>query len=255
VWILCEALSAVDGVGHVFSTRVGPGGEEFDLGAHDDSDEPFDARRSLLCRAAGLAGQRPLMLRQVHGDRIARGTEAAEGEPLAADGIIRSRGETPGLAAGVRSADCVPVLFADSEGGAVAAVHAGWRGTAAGIVARAVELLEATGVPAGRLIAAIGPAIGPCCYEVGQEVAQAVARAAGVSLQTVFRRDGESGNLDLPGANRLQLRRAGLRAEGIHSAPWCTACQTDLLYSYRRSGGPTGRLMACIGWTGDAPAP
>ena len=254
-WIHCNALSTAAGVSHAFSTRVGPGDEGFDLGAHDDLDAPFDARRRLLCRAAGLAGQRPLMLYQVHGNRIATGTEAAEGEPLAADGVVLSRGEAPGLAVAVRTADCVPILLADSEGGVVAAIHAGWRGTAEGIAARAVEMLEARGIAAEGLIAAIGPAIGPCCYEVGNEVAEAVARAGGVSLGALFHQDRASGTLDLPGANRLQLCGAGLREAAIHIAPWCTACRADLFYSYRRSGGPTGRLMACIGWTADAPAP
>ena len=254
-WILCEALSASRGVGHAFSTRVGPGDEDFDLGAHDDSDARFDVRRRLLCRVAGLPGQRPLLLRQVHGNRVATGTEAAEGEPLAADGIVCSRGETPGLAAAVRTADCVPILLADSEGCAVAAVHAGWRGSAATIAARAVDLLGSLGVPAERLVAAIGPAIGPCCYEVGEQVAEAAARASGVSLDAVFCPNGASRTLDLPGVNRLQLRRAGLRETAVHVAPWCTACDADFLFSYRRSGGPTGRLMACIGWTGVDPAP
>jgi len=254
-WILCEALDSVRGVGHAFSTRVGPGDADFDLGAHEDSGEPFDTRRKMLCQAAGLSGQRPIVLHQVHGNRVATGRQAAGGDPLTADGVCCLREESPGLAAAVRTADCVPILLADTEGAAVAAVHAGWRGTAEQIAARAVDLLGVRGIPAERLVAAIGPAIGPCCYEVAEEVASAVTQACGVPLDTLFGRSAAARTLDLPGANRLQLRRAGLRESAIHIAPWCTACRADFLFSYRQAAGPTGRLMACIGWAGESAAP
>lgn len=254
-WVVCEGLLAVRGVGHAFSTRVGDGETNFDLGAHEDLDPAYEGRRRLLCNAAGLDDQRPLVLRQVHGDRIVRAIQAASSEPPAADGILCSRGEIRGFAAAVRTADCVPLLLADTAGQAVAAVHAGWRGTAESIAARAVGLLETEGIPAERLVAAVGPAIGPCCYEVGREVVERVVCASGVALETVYAWNGTVCTLDLPKANRLQLRHAGMHDSAVQIAPWCTACHDDLFFSYRRSGGPTGRLMACIGWTGTSPAP
>jgi YfiH family protein len=149
----------------------------------------------------------------------------------------------------------VPVLIADVGGRAVAAVHAGWRGAAGGIAALAVAELEALGIPPGRLIALLGPAVGPCCYEVSLEVLERVATASGVPPRELDRREGSGmPRLDLAAANRAQLMRAGLPDEAVHSAPWCTSCDEDLFFSYRRDGERTGRQMACVGWPpGTAP--
>jgi len=196
-----------------------------------------------------LPGRRPVMLEQVHGDRVVGGRQAAEAAPLRADAVVCIRDEAPGLVAAVRTADCVPVLLVSTRGGAVAAVHAGWRGAAASIATRALEWLDARGVRPESLVAAIGPAIGPCCYEVGPEVALAVAQATGVTETEPARPGGGRVNLDLPRAVALQLRRGGVPESAIHIAPWCTACRPELFFSYRADGGATGRMMACIGWS------
>jgi YfiH family protein len=134
----------------------------------------------------------------------------------------------------------------------VAAVHAGWRGTAQGIAAEAVARLAGLGGAAGSLIAALGPSIGPCCYAVGPEVAAEVALGCGVDVPRIASpRDGQL-HLDLREANRLQLEAAGVPRGSIHVAPWCTSCEAELFFSYRRDG-PTGRSLACIGWLTAAP--
>ena len=143
----------------------------------------------------------------------------------------------PGLALGVVTADCVPVLLAGPEG--IAAVHAGWRGIAGGVIPAALEKM--TGDPAART-AWVGPAIGPCCYEVGSDVADQVVAASGAEVS----RPGPNGkpHLDLSTAARLQLEAAGVgRVFVIHH---CTRCDEEKLWSYRRQGKGAGRNLATI---------
>ena len=142
----------------------------------------------------------------------------------------------------VRSADCVPLLLVDPRGRATAAVHAGWRGTAAGIAAAAVERMRALGAGNG-LVVALGPAILGCCYEVGEEVVAALGTPEAVAR----RRPGELPKVDLHAANVVQLLAAGVRREDIHRAPWCTRCRNDLFFSARAEGARAGRLMAAAG--------
>jgi YfiH family protein len=248
-----SAFAAVDGVAHAFSTRRADDGE-FDVGPATAAGPPWDGRRERLARAAGLGGRRLLAPLQVHGDRAV--TAAAFGaEPPAADAVVALRRDERSAAPAVRTADCLPVLLAARDGRAVAAVHAGWRGTAAGVVAAAVRQLAAAGIEPGGLLAALGPAIGPCCYEVGTEVVDAVARAAGVDRAAVSHAEGpERAKLDLAAANRLLLERSGLDPAAIETAPWCTRCRPDLFWSWRREGPTAGRMLACIGWA-DSGAP
>jgi YfiH family protein len=245
----CGLLESVPGVAHAFSTRIADGGDDFDLGRAEDDGPPWAERRRRLSRAAGLAGPLPVPMLQVHGDRILLVGEGAPAGLARADGMLARRGD-PAVAA-VRTADCVPVLIAARDGGAVAAIHAGWRGTAGGVVGRALELLAGQGWRPARLVAAVGPAIGPCCYEVGQEVVREVAGACGVRPAGLSRQGpGSRPMLDLQRANRLQLEAAGVPSEAISCAPWCTCCDRHHFYSYRREGPGTGRMLACIGWGG-----
>ena len=248
--IRCDALM-LPGVGHAFSTRVGPDGEELDLGAHDSDGPEFDRRRSAFCNAAGLEGSRPTILRQIHGAAIVRldGERSVDG--LEADAVIAAVEGHGSFVPAVRWADCVGVLLCDSGARAIAAVHGGWRGIAAGVVPRSVAALQEIGVAAGSILAAIGPSIGPCCYEVSADVIDAVARAVPTQPGTLVR---SPRGLDLRRAVRLQLERAGLPPGSIHEAPWCTSCSRELFFSYRRDGGPTGRQMACIGWSAGSSA-
>ncbi len=226
----CVPFGRTPGVAHAFSTRSD--GEGVQL--HDD-----------LKAVAGIAGQ-ALILEQVHGCRVVVIDETtADGVP--ADGAIALAGAADRRVPTVRTADCVPILLADDRGQAVAAVHAGWRGTAAAIVVRAIELLAEKGVRPASLQAALGPAIGGCCYEVGSEVTEAIQAVEGVGR--IATPSGDRFRIDLHRANRAQLQAAGLDPARIHAAPWCTCCRKDLFYSYRRDGASTGRLTACIGWS------
>jgi YfiH family protein len=142
---------------------------------------------------------------------------------------------SPGSVIAVKTADCIPILVVDPHHRAVAAVHAGWRGTAAGIVQRAVkEMQEHFGSDPADLEAALGPGILECCYEVGPEVAER------------FGRRGRA-RLDLPGINRLQLIQAGVSASRIYVSNLCTMCQPEKFHSFRRDKDGAGRLYSFIG--------
>ena len=195
-------------------------------------------------------------LTQVHGNRavmIRRGEPVSVGRPEA-DVLVSDH---PDVAIAVRAADCVPLLLADSHTGAVAAVHAGWRGTAAAAARVAVERLrDQLGVDPADLTAAIGPSIGSCCYEVGPELVDAFA-AAGHPRDLIDRwfltRPGERGSqghpplrLDVAGANRDQLILAGVRPERIHTSGLCTAMHLDVLTSFRAEKERAGRLGGVI---------
>lgn len=256
----CRLLEGARGIGHAFSTRRDrlPDGRQvdFDLGTASTNSGTIADRRRRLCRHAGLGDCLPVSILQVHGDRILGLSDEMPGAetPPSADGIVGCRGEAPGRIAAVRTADCVPVLLADRQGGAVAAVHAGWRGTAAGIIGKAVERLGTLGVEPGRLLAAIGPAVGPCCYEVDRAVAEAVATSTPGSRDSFpGRLDGAKPRLDLSEAVFRQLSSAGLPSGSISRAPWCTVCREDLFFSHRRDAERAGRMMAVIGWIRPVP--
>ena len=195
-------------------------------------------------------------LTQVHGNRavmIRRGHLPPLGRPEA-DILVSDH---PDVAIAVRAADCVPLLLADARTGAVAAVHAGWRGTAASAARVAVQTLrDELGVDPADVTAAIGPSIGACCYEVGTDVVDAFA-AAGHSRDLIARwfpaRPPERGSrerpplrLDVAGANRDQLILAGVRAEHIHTSGLCTAMHLDVLTSFRAEKDGAGRLGGVI---------
>jgi len=242
-------FDAIPGLTHGFSTRRGEAAEDFDLA--DGVDEGRDRLRRLE-RSLRLPVGSIRLLRQVHGSRIVGARdEAAEVE---ADGIVISRGDRPWRTAAVRTADCVPILLADAEGTVVAAVHAGWRGSALSVVRRAVEALGERGAPPRGLRAAVGPAVGPCCYEVDDQVGRAVA--ATLSDPSRATRDSGAGKVrvDLKAANAAQLGEAGLPAGAVAVAPWCTVCSPELFFSHRREGAGAGRMVSCVGFEEPAAA-
>lgn len=184
---------------------------------------------------------------QVHGDRIleAPGTVAASAtevpSPLGeADAVWTAH---PGVAVGVKTADCVPILLSDAQGRLVAAVHSGWKGTALKIAARVVETLIARGARAEGLVAAIGPCIQACCYEVSEELGARFGRDFGAG---VVRRDRPKPHLDLAAAVRLTLQGAGVTPERIDVLPACTSCDPARFYSHRRDKGVSGRHLSAI---------
>ena len=148
------------------------------------------------------------------------------------DALLES---TPGAVVAVKTADCIPILLADDRRRVVAAVHAGWRGTAARIVATAVEAMEERySTNPADLHAAIGPGIGRCCYEVGPEVAAQFGGQGRVRL-------------DLPAINRAQLIEAGVTPQRIYASNLCTMCRAQEFESFRRDGAAAGRLYSFIG--------
>ena len=200
-----------------------------------------------LSAAIGLSTDAVHQATQVHGARILR----ARGDPDAtrreeADALVAA---AP-FAVGVRVADCVPVLVGDRASGVVAAIHAGWRGTVAGVIAAALDQM-----PAGAKVAAIGPCIGPCCFEVGADVGAQISSACGQRGQAgvVARRGGGGGGggdkvyVDLRLAVRTLLRAAGVADADIDDVPGCTRCDAVRFHSYRRDGANAGRHLAVIG--------
>ena len=174
---------------------------------------------------------------QVHGDQVMYVSEP--GEMLEqADALVTT---VPGLGVGVYTADCTPVLLAAP--GVVAAVHSGWRGTAANIAARAVEAMVRAGTTPDQIRAAIGPAIGACCYEVGPEVADVFVDQGFVRFVLGGAR---KPHLDLKGIIESQLTAAGVTPQNIWTTDYCTYCDEGLFYSYRRTGWPTGQMLSVI---------
>ena len=192
-----------------------------------------------LVRRLTGPGPRPAWLRQVHSATVlpAREREVGEG-----DALWTRRHD---LALTVQTADCVPVLLAGGD--ELAAVHAGWRGIAAGIVPAAVERLAS--MPAA-LTAWIGPAIGVCCYEVGEDVAEKVLAALpeGAATSVVRRGAAPRPHLDLRAAVAGQLATAGV--DDVRRLGGCTRCDAEHLWSYRRDGLSAGRNLAVVWRTG-----
>jgi len=240
-------FAQIEGVTHAFSTRCADRDDAFDLGSADQTEEPFFGRRRRLCHAIGLSVEAPSVARQVHGATVLDAERL--GPPLPdGDAVVARRDER--WAPAVRVADCVPILLGDRRGRALAAVHAGWRGTARSIVRRCVSRLQALGIAPADLIAAVGPAIGACCYRVDRPVLEQVARACEVDPERLEGRGGVSGEptLALARANRLQLQAAGVPPEHVSCAPMCTRCDPERFFSYRREGQAAGRSMAVAGW-------
>jgi YfiH family protein len=183
-------------------------------------------------------------VRQVHGRDVLDvhpGRNVRPGQ--SADALVSTDGSR---AVVVAVADCVPILLADRRRRAVAAVHAGWRGTADRVVVAAVEALGRGGVPAADLVAAIGPSIGPCCYQVDAPVRKALLAGSGGASDWLTPDGAGHWRLDLWRANRDQLRETGLAADAIHVARYCTADHLDDCYSYRKEGAAAGRMFAAI---------
>jgi hypothetical protein len=190
---------------------------------------------------SGLTGMTVHFPIQEHTARVRAVTENASGE--VADAVVT--GEI-GILLGLKVADCVPVLLYDRRRKAVGAVHAGWRGTAAGILKNTVAMMVRDfGSDPGDIAVAIGPAIRWCCYEVGREVLDPVVRASGEG-DYHMEKDGKL-CLDLPSANKYQALSVKIQAENIEVIEECTYCYPDRYFSYRYAKGPTGRQGGFIG--------
>jgi polyphenol oxidase len=249
--ILSSNLLNDAGFTHGFATRSGGASRgsyaslnaAFDVG--DDAAVVRENTRR-IAEAAGLDGAL-LRVRQVHGNRVVTATELIDEKPqdryspptVEADAIVAPADTEAALA--VQTADCAAVLLADPRTGVVAAVHAGWRGTAAGVLRRTVRKMAELGASSGDLLAAVGPRICLQCYEVGEEVVRAFPESADPVR-------GKPGTflLDLGRAVEVSLIGLGLRGDSIDLLEHCTACSTDMFFSHRAEGEPTGRQLSFI---------
>ncbi len=268
---------------HAFSMRHGGvsrvyGGNALNLGfTEHDSRAAVERNREIFLKEMGVTNGRrswPLIsLRQIHSDLIHRvdgvQVDRMPADPLAGDGVVT---DTPGLLVAVQTADCLPIILVDRKRRAVGVFHAGWRGTVKRIVEKGVgEMRRHFKSDPRDLVAAIGPGVQGCCYEVGEEI-RTKFEAQFTYASSLFRQVKESDPvrekypllfltarapghsqlpvklfLDLVEANRRQLLDAGVMAKNIEAVGPCTACHTELLFSYRTEKGVTGRMMAAAG--------
>jgi polyphenol oxidase len=265
-----------------FSTRVGGKSDAYSPGQRagelnlgftptDFRENVLENRRLFVGEVTGDPAFRMVTLRQIHSSLIRRVTAEDAGEDASwkADGMMTSE---PGLLLAIQTADCIPVLIADRKRRAVAAFHAGWRGTLKRIVENGVGRMRLEfGSKPKDLLAAIGPGIGQCCYAVGEEVRSEFSSQFAYAEELfcdVYDSDpvkekypllfltarapghsniGPSLHLDLVEANRRQLLDAGLHMEAISVLGDCTSCRSDRFFSYRANHGFTGRMLSVIG--------
>jgi polyphenol oxidase len=235
------ALSAIPGIVHGFSTRRAEH-NEFTVGPLGSENPAVQMNRARFLAAVGMTGWPLQKLKQVHSNIVhdLHDTLAAS-QAVVGDGAITG---LRGAALGVQAADCVPILIADHKARVVAAVHAGWRGTAGRIAENAVrQIVDAYGVASEDLTAVIGPHNAVCCYEVGEEVVDAVNDPDAIVRKPEWVRP----HLNQALANKRQLMQAGVPEHQIVVSNLCTQCRGDLFYSYRRDAARTGRMLSVIG--------
>jgi YfiH family protein len=280
-------LLRLDWLVHGFSTRTGgaskldqigsakkSAGNLLNLGFVEwDTRDHVIANRKKFFGALGSQKMRPVLLRQIHSDliylvgagEVPQGANAPQG-----DALITSE---PGVLLAVQTADCIPILLADTKHRAVAAIHSGWRGTSQRIALKTLGRMRMEfGTRAEDLVAAIGPGIGACCYQVGHQVIREFAAKFPDArdwfdgpFELLEKGDADSNwlpwltmrppghappapaaQLDLLAANRAILHQAGIPLAKISTSDLCTGCRADLFFSYRRER-TTGRMMAAIG--------
>jgi purine-nucleoside/S-methyl-5'-thioadenosine phosphorylase / adenosine deaminase len=248
--VLQSPLLAAAGFRHAFFTRRGGVSQgayaslNFGYGVGDERahvEENFRRAAEVLGVSADAVG----VLSQVHGNAVHRhepGQRRSELLALEGDALIAARGE---LACGVRTADCVPILLADPDGGSVAAVHAGWRGTVRRVIDTTLAELERLGARRERLIAAIGPHISLAAFEVGEDVAGELLGASRAT-DVIATRAGAKPHADLRRILTAQLLEAGLEASAIDQISGCTVEEPERFFSYRRDGPKSGRLLSAI---------
>lgn len=279
-WIPVPGWDKLSWLWHGFSTRRGgvsscyapdgaPGELNLGLTGEDDGENVLRNRRLLVEAITGNPDTRLALVRQIHSSVLVVAGTDASGRACKGDGLMTDH---PGILLGVQTADCTPVLVADRKRRAVAAFHAGWRGTVKRIMENGIGRMRLEfGSRPEDLVAAIGPGIGACCYQVGEELLSEFESqfAYGRELfHEVYDSDpvrtkypmlfltqrapghspiGPSLHLDVAEANRRQLLDAGLRADAIRVVGGCTSCHRELFFSHRGSRGRAGRMLSVIG--------
>lgn len=238
---------------HGFSTRLGGVSEghlaSLNLGVHrGDSTENVRENYRIFGQAVGFSPEQTVFTRQLHTDIVERVGREQCGRGLLfpveapCDGLVT---DEPDVALTVFSADCTPILLFDPVRRAIGAVHAGWRGTAAGIAAKTVEKMrDEFGCDPKDIRAAIGPCISQCCFETDIDVPTAMRASLGDDAENMIRQVGQKYYVNLKGCNAAHLRRAGVTQIDICEA--CTACRPDRFWSHRRVGNRRGSLAAVI---------
>jgi hypothetical protein len=264
--VVYHTSSILDAPGliHGFSTRLGgvSEGPFASLNFRGGGPEP-DVRENVrenyrrFCEALGTDVHDVVQSQQVHEDTVRHVTGADRGKGLfaatdyTADALVT---DEPGLSLMVFSADCIILLLHDPVTGSIGAVHAGWRGTALDLPAKAVEEMgRLFGAKRSDIRVAVGAGIGPCCFETHDDVPNAMRSAFGGGVEDYIRPRGEKWTVDLKGLNAWRLREAGVREENMDGCPTCTACRTDLYWSHRITGdrrGVQGALIALAGEEG-----
>ncbi len=238
-------LLASHGITGIFSLRGG-GVSPAPFDSQNFGPELGDSDSNIAQNLHGLIKSAPLssiphQAIQVHKTDLLYCNGAGKMHQQQADILITDQ---PDSAVAVRVADCLPILLAEPEAGIVAAVHAGWRGTVAGIITKAVQAMLEHGARCENILAALGPCIGPCCFAIGKDTADALEKSTAGAADFIVHTSGM--HADLLEINRLQLLEAGLDRKRIESNKACTACDASHFFSFRRDGNQTGRQLAVV---------
>ncbi len=241
---------------HGFSTRIGgvsnsPHTASLNLAfGRGDTDETVFSNLALFAEAVGVDEKSIISRPQIHSAKVlkAEGRNCGEGYFVSTDegcdGYVTA---FPGVTLGVKTADCVPILFEDTDAHVIGAAHAGWRGTVSNIVGECVSSMVRLGAEPHRIRAAVGAAIHSCCYCVGEDFLDSAAKIAGDDVANAFikPRDGRLYS-DIVGINRRFMLESGILPESIDVCSLCTCCHPELFYSHRYSKGQRGTMLSII---------
>jgi len=236
---------------HTVTTKDPDRAYAFSMALHTGEDQKkiMQNRAEVLTLFANDKVIHFIVANQTHSDHIkvikateSRGWHSLDDAVEDCDALITDK---KNLVITILTADCVPILLYDPVKRVIAAVHAGWKGTKAGIVAKTVKKMgEEFGSDPRDIVAGVAPSIGRCCYEVGKDVARHF-----FDLPEAYTKKGEKYMLDLPYINKYQLLEASLLEANIEMSGICTACETERFFSYRKEQGCSGRFMSMIGMT------
>lgn len=241
-----HVLALGDGACFCSSTRLGGVSEPpFDtLNLSPDLKDDAGAVKENQRRLAGYCGVDPEQIhtgRQVHGTRVIQ-VDPEQPARREGDALITDSDQ---VVPGIFTADCFPIGLADQAGRIRCVVHAGWRGTMAGVISSAIRNLEALGSKPAQLRAVVGPGIGPCCYRVGRTVLDDL-RSSGLSSRRFIRKRDGGTWLDLRRVIHHRLLEAGLIDRSVQHLDLCTSCRDDLFFSHRRDHGAAGRMLSLV---------
>lgn len=258
--VICHTSSLMTdpGLVHGFSTRLGGVSDGFHTslnfrGSGPEPDSMDNVRENFrrFCTALGTSAENLVLSVQVHQDTVRHVTAADRGKGLTvptdytADALVTNEA---GLNLMVFSADCIIILLHDPVTRSIGAVHAGWRGTALDLPAKAVrEMGRLFGARPENIRVAIGAGIGQCCFETHSDVPDAMTAAFGSAVKEYISPRGEKWTVDLKAINAWRLRESGIPGEQMDICPLCTACRTDLYWSHRKNGDRRGVQGALIG--------